>query len=74
MFPKRAVASLTGIAGTAGSLGGMAFPIFTGVVLDKFSNGYAIIFGICSLAYLVAFGLNNLLAPRFEPVRLNLLR
>ncbi len=68
MFPKHVVASLTGIGSTAGSLGGMAFPILTGVVLDKFTNGYSIIFGFCSLAYLVAFAVNHLLAPKFEPV------
>jgi ACS family hexuronate transporter-like MFS transporter len=69
MFPKRAVATLTGVGTTAGSLGGMLFPIITGMVLDKFENGYAIIFGFCSLAYLVAFAVNHLLAPRFEPVK-----
>jgi ACS family hexuronate transporter-like MFS transporter len=69
MFPKRAVATLIGIGTTAGSLGGMLFPIITGMVLDKFENGYAIIFGFCSLAYLVAFAVNHLLAPRFEPVK-----
>ena len=68
MFPRNAVAKLTGIGGTAGSLGGMAFPLITGVVLDRFANGYAIIFGFCSLAYLVAFGLNHVLAPKFEHV------
>ena len=68
MFPKNAVAKLSGIGGTAGSLGGMAFPLITGVVLDRFANGYAIIFGFCAAAYLVAFGLNHLLAPKFEPV------
>ena len=68
MFPKRAVASLTGVGSTAGSLGGMAFPILTGMVLDKFANGYTIIFGFCSAAYLLAFAANHLLAPKFEPV------
>ncbi len=70
MFPKRSVASLTGIGGTAGSLGGMAFPIITGLMLDRFANGYAIIFGFCSVAYLLAFTVNHLLAPRFERVAL----
>jgi MFS transporter, ACS family, hexuronate transporter len=69
MFPKRAVASLTGIGGTAGSLGGIGFPLLTGVVLDHFkANGYAIIFGFCSAAYILAFIINHLLAPKFEPV------
>jgi ACS family hexuronate transporter-like MFS transporter len=68
MFPKRVVASLTGIGSMAGSIGGMLFPITTGIVLDHFANGYAIIFGFCSVAYIVAFVLNHLLAPRFTPV------
>jgi ACS family hexuronate transporter-like MFS transporter len=70
MFPKAAVAKLTGVGGTAGSLGGMAFPLITGIVLDHFANGYAIIFGFCSLAYLAAFGINHLLAPKFTPLAL----
>jgi len=36
MFPKNAVASLIGIGSAAGSVGGMIFPIVTGVLLDKF--------------------------------------
>jgi ACS family hexuronate transporter-like MFS transporter len=71
MFPKRAVASLVGVGGTAGSLGGIAFPILAGSLLDRMgANGYAILFGICGSAYLVAFALNHLLAPRFEPIEI----
>ncbi len=76
MFPKRAIASLIGIGGMAGSLGGFMFPVLTGKLLDHFkasdniTAGYAILFGICGLAYLVAFGLNHLLAPKFEPVKI----
>ena len=70
VFPKRAVATLTGIGTTAGSIGGMIFPIVTGALLDRFANGYAIIFGFCSAAYLLAFGLNHLLAPRFDRIAL----
>jgi ACS family hexuronate transporter-like MFS transporter len=70
MFPKRAVAKLTGIGSTAGSLGGMAFPLLVGVILDAMPKtvGYAIIFGFCSVAYLLAFGVHHWLAPKFEPV------
>jgi hypothetical protein len=32
--------------------------------------GYVLLFGWCSVAYLVSFGLNALLCPRFEPVNL----
>jgi ACS family hexuronate transporter-like MFS transporter len=76
MFPKKAVASLIGVGGTAGSLGGILFPIFAGKLLDRFAAtnnftaGYSILFSICALAYLVAFAVNHLLAPRFEPIRM----
>jgi ACS family hexuronate transporter-like MFS transporter len=74
MFPKRALASMVGLGGMAGSLGGMLFPIYTGKLLDRFeatgnpSAGYAILFAICGSAYLIAFVVNQALAPRFEPV------
>ena len=74
MFPKRAIGSVIGLGGMAGSFAGMAFPIFSGKLLDRFeaagnpSAGYAILFVICGSAYLVAFAINHLLAPRFEPI------
>ena len=67
MFPKQAVAKIVGFGTAAGSLGGIAFPIVTGVVLDHYASGYAILFGICSVAYLLAFVMHHLLAPDFEP-------
>jgi ACS family hexuronate transporter-like MFS transporter len=76
MFPKKAVASVVGIGGMAGSAGGFIFPILTGMLLDHFkalnnvTAGYAILFGICGCMYLVAFALHHLLAPRFEPFNL----
>jgi ACS family hexuronate transporter-like MFS transporter len=73
MFPKRAVAAIAGIGGMAGSIGGIVFPTFCGWLLDVYRTrpggetaGYTILFGICSSAYLVAFAVNHLLAPRFE--------
>ncbi|HNW06535.1 MAG: MFS transporter [Verrucomicrobia bacterium] len=72
MFPKKAVASVIGIGGMAGSAGGIMFPALTGRLLDHFQHqgnitaGYAILFGICGCIYLVAFALHHLLAPRFE--------
>jgi ACS family hexuronate transporter-like MFS transporter len=77
MFPKRAVASVVGIGGMAGSVGGIIFPIVTGHMLDHFvakenvTTGYAILFGICASSYLLAFFLNHLFAPRFEQIQLN---
>jgi ACS family hexuronate transporter-like MFS transporter len=75
MFPKKAVASVVGLGGMAGSAGGFIFPILTGSMLDHFgkennvTTGYAILFGICACAYLVAFALNHICAPRFEPIK-----
>lgn len=76
MFPKRAVATLIGLGGMAGAVGGMIFQVFVGFLLDKFAkvgnetSGYALLFGICACAYLMAFVINHLFAPRFEPVKL----
>jgi len=67
---------VVGLGGMAGSIGGFLFPIAAGAMLDHFTAagnvtaGYAILFGICALAYLVAFGLNHVLAPKFEPVEI----
>jgi len=73
-FPKRAVASVVGFGGMAGSLGGILFPLYSGKLLDRFqasgnvTAGYAILFGICGSAYLLAFALNHVLAPKFEVI------
>jgi ACS family hexuronate transporter-like MFS transporter len=77
MFPKRAVASVVGIGGMAGSIGGIAFPLYAGELLDRFeasgniTAGYGVLFGICSSAYLIAFAIHHLLAPKFEPFEIS---
>jgi MFS transporter, ACS family, hexuronate transporter len=74
MFPKHAVGSVVGLGGMAGSLGGIAFPIVAGKLLDHFTKagditaGYSILFGFCGFAYLLAFGISHLLVPKFAPV------
>jgi len=74
MFPKRTVGSVVGLGGMAGSLGGIAFPILAGKLLDHFTQkgditaGYGILFAFCGFAYLLAFGISHLLAPKFAPV------
>jgi ACS family hexuronate transporter-like MFS transporter len=73
MFPKKAVGSVVGIGGMAGAIGGMLFPIVTGILLDQFKGnetaGYAMLFTFCASAYLLAFGISHLLAPKFESVK-----
>ena len=74
MFPKRALASVVGLGGMAGSMGGILFPIYSGKLLDRFeaagnpSAGYGILFAICGFAYLIAFAVNHALAPRFDAI------
>ncbi len=77
MFPKYAVASVIGMGGLAGALGGMYFPIYCGKMLDQFKEagnitaGYAILFAICAFAYLVAFAIHHFLVPSLERVKLD---
>ncbi len=73
MFPNRAVASVIGIGSMAGALGGIAFQLVCGRLLDDYGaagahQSYAWLFGYCSMAYLLAFAIYHLLVPRIEPV------
>ena len=70
MFAKKDVATIVGLGGTAGSIGGILFPWFSGWLLDRYhaAEGYAILFAICASAYVVAFVIHHLLAPKFEPI------
>jgi ACS family hexuronate transporter-like MFS transporter len=65
-FPKEAVASVSGLGGFVGSIGGMIFPIVAGRILDSNANGYAVLFGFCAFAYVVAFAIHHLLVPKLE--------
>ncbi len=76
MFPKKAVSSVVGIGGMAGSIGGVLFPFFVGNLLEIYktagniSAGYNIIFLICGCAYLVAWLVMHFFAPKMERVNL----
>lgn len=66
MFPRRAVGSVVGIGGMAGSIGGMLIALVVGQILTL-TGSYVPIFIIAASAYLVALGIIHLLAPRLEP-------
>ena len=72
MFPKYTLSSVVGIGGMAGSAGGILFPFLIGMILEHFkglgqlSTGYNIMFGICSIAYLLAWMIMQLLSPRMK--------
>jgi ACS family hexuronate transporter-like MFS transporter len=77
MFPKRAVASVTGIGGMAGGLGGILIARAAGVLLAHYTTlgkvevGYGILFVVCGSAYIVAWVIMHLLVPRFQLVQLD---
>jgi ACS family hexuronate transporter-like MFS transporter len=70
VFQKKDIATIVGIGGMAGSIGGILFPWFSGWLLDRFpaTQGYGILFAMCASAYLIAFGIHHLLAPKLEPL------
>jgi ACS family hexuronate transporter-like MFS transporter len=76
MFPKKAVGSVVGIGGMAGAVGGILIARLAGVLLDHFrkldhiETGYYVMFLICGLAYITAWIIFNLLAPKMKRVEL----
>jgi len=76
MFPKKAVATIVGLGGMAGAIGGILIARVAGVLLDHFKSsghietGYYIMFIISGLAYLLAWLILHLLAPKMGKVTL----
>lgn len=70
MFPRRAVASVTGVIGTAGACGGMLIAEVTGYLLQK-TGSYNLIFAMAAGAYLLALLVIHLIVPRLEPANLD---
>jgi ACS family hexuronate transporter-like MFS transporter len=71
LFPRRAVASVVGIGGFGGAIGGMVIATFTGFVL-QITHSYVPMFVIAGSAYLVSLLLIQILAPRLEPANLQI--
>ncbi len=74
MFPKKTVASVTGIGGMAGAVGGILIAFLAGMLFDKYKalgnieTGYYIMFFICGSAYLIAWGIMHVLVPKEKMV------
>jgi ACS family hexuronate transporter-like MFS transporter len=74
MFPQKSVASVIGIGGMAGGLGGVLLTKLGGWVFDYYKTvndirtGYMIMFGICALAYLAAWIVMKALVPRHKEI------
>lgn len=77
MFPKGTVASVTGIGGMAGGLGGMLVSKAAGYLFDHYKllghieTGYMVMFLICGVAYLTGWWIMHLLVPKMKPVVLS---
>jgi ACS family hexuronate transporter-like MFS transporter len=67
MFPRKAIGSVVGIGGTAGSIGGMLIAGAIGVIL-QLTGSYMIVFMLASSAYVVAFAVFAVLVPHIETV------
>ena len=83
MFPKSAVATITGIGAMAGGVGSFLINKGSGMLFDHAANlgeafqfmgfsgkpaGYMIIFCICAVAYLIGWSVMKGLVPKYEPV------
>ena len=81
LFPKRAVATITGLNGMAGGLSSFLINLLSGRLLDYVEAeqvyfmgfqgkeaGYFMIFGYCSIAYLLGWIVMKTLVPRYQPV------
>jgi ACS family hexuronate transporter-like MFS transporter len=74
MFPKKAVASVTGIGGMAGGIGGVVVSKIGGALFDHYKalghieTGYTIMFAFCAFAYLVAWVVMKALVPKYKPI------
>ena len=83
MFPKSAVATITGIGAMAGGIGSFLINKGSGMLFDHAANlgeafqfmgfsgkpaGYMIIFCICAVAYLIGWSVMKTLVPKYQPV------
>ena len=83
MFPKSAIATITGIGGMAGGVGSFLINKGAGALFTHseelgeaftflgFSGkpaGYMIVFCICAVAYLIAWSIMQALVPKYKPI------
>lgn len=74
MVPNKAVASVVGIGGMAGGIGGVIVTKAGGALFDHYKalghieTGYTIMFVFCAIAYLIAWSIMKLLVPKYKPI------
>lgn len=83
MFPKSAIATITGIGGMAGGLGSMLLQLIAGDLFVHAGEtnmtflgfegkpaGYFIIFCFCAIAYLIGWSVMKSLVPKYKPIEI----
>jgi ACS family hexuronate transporter-like MFS transporter len=76
-FPKRVVSSVTSIGGMAGAIGGAFVSVFAGHILNFFKKaghvetGYTVMFTIAACAYILAWVIMNVFAPKVKKVAID---
>jgi ACS family hexuronate transporter-like MFS transporter len=81
MFPKKAIATITGIGGMAGGVGSFLINKGSGWLFDFTENsamqlfgfkgieaGYFIVFCVCAVAYLIGWVVMKSLVPNYQPI------
>lgn len=74
MFPKKTIGTVIGIGGLAGGVGAVSITKLGGALFDHYKalghieTGYTIMFAICAVAYLVAWGVMKMLVPKYRPI------
>lgn len=81
MFPRSAIATITGIGGMAGGVGAFIINKGSGVLFDfteqtqmqfmgfkGIEAGYFIIFSICSVMYLIGWSIMKTLVPKYQVI------
>jgi ACS family hexuronate transporter-like MFS transporter len=72
IFPRKATASITGIGGFAGAVGGALIAHLVGRLLQSSGiEGYIIPFFIASIGYFIALAIMHLLIPDIKPLKFN---
>ena len=68
-FPKHAVATVVGMGGFAGAIGGMFIAKVAGWTLEA-TGSYVPLLAFASVTYLIALGIIHLLTPQLKPAAL----
>jgi MFS transporter, ACS family, hexuronate transporter len=69
MFPRKAIGSIVGFGGMAGSIGGMLIATLAGFILEL-TGSYLVLFIICGSMYVIAYLIFIKLAPKLEQIEI----